>query len=381
MEGIYLRTPKAFTKERRIKRNQLGTAILVFGSMWSFSGKGNICFASIGLGPDDEENPKIGKATICSRSGLSKNTVVKYKKLLAQLGWIQVRREGGTKNDTIHLFETPQTILEKVIPNNNDSNAEKIGSLVFNENALGIKNPNCMNEDSCSVPKGVGFTVQNSSKHNINKINNTKHENFQIETKRINSIWTEFLVWAGKRLSKTSYENLKELKIKFENERLYIIGEINDSLKMIVSKYFNEEAKLKTEIKFVKEELQEKEQNFNSSKKSDQKSNQENQTQPNQESSMPVDQSENQDIKTFRDYISVDKVIHEFINHSSLKLNRPELEEIRKLRISYDLEKIVIYDPLPERLKNHIRDYFYSHPQRVIALQFEEGKNKFHVAA
>ncbi|EKR25391.1 winged helix-turn-helix DNA-binding protein [Leptospira interrogans serovar Bataviae str. L1111] len=193
--------------------------------------------------------------------------------------------------------------------------------------------------------------------------------------------WEGFLVWAKERLSKTSYENLKELRIKFENERLYIIGEINDSLKMIVSKYFNEEAKFKTEIKFVKEELQEKEQNFNSSKKLDQKSNQENQTQPNQESSISVDQSENQDFKTFRDYISIDKVIHEFMSHSSLKLNRPDLEEIRKLRISYDLEKIVIYDPLPERLKNHIRDYFYSHPQRVIALQFEEGKNKFHVAA
>ncbi|WP_025179964.1 hypothetical protein, partial [Leptospira interrogans] len=193
--------------------------------------------------------------------------------------------------------------------------------------------------------------------------------------------WEGFLVWAKERLSKTSYENLKELKIKFENERLYIIGDTNDSLKMIVSKYFNEEAKLKTEIKFVKEEkLQEKEQNFNSNKKLD-PSNQENQTQPNQESSISVDQSEDQDFKTFRDYISVDKVIHEFMSHSSLKLNRPDLEEIRKLRISYDLEKIVIYDPLPERLKNHIRDYFYSHPQRVIALQFEECKNKFNVAA
>ncbi|UNE66459.1 DNA-binding protein [Leptospira interrogans] len=193
--------------------------------------------------------------------------------------------------------------------------------------------------------------------------------------------WEGFLVWAKERLSKTSYENLKELKIKFENEGLYIIGDTNDSLKMIVSKYFNEEVKLKTEIKFVKEEeLQEKEQNFNSSKKSN-PSNQDNQTQPNQEPSISVDQSENQDIKTFSDYISVDKVIHEFMSHSSLKLNRPELEEIRKLRISYDLEKIVIYDPLPERLKNHIRDYFYSHPQRMIALQFEECKNKFNVAA
>ncbi|ULG86473.1 DNA-binding protein (plasmid) [Leptospira interrogans] len=190
--------------------------------------------------------------------------------------------------------------------------------------------------------------------------------------------WEGFLVWAKERLSKTSNESLKQLRVKFENERLYIIGEINDSLKMIVSKYFNEEVKLKTEIKFVKEEeLQEKEQNFNSNKKSN-PSNQENQTQPNQESSIPVDQ-EDQEIKRFPDYMPVDKVIHEFMSHSSLKLNRPDLEEIRKLRISYDLEKIVIYDSPPERLKNHIRDYFYSHPQRVIALQF--CKNKFNVAA
>ncbi|WP_078131478.1 hypothetical protein, partial [Leptospira kirschneri] len=59
---------------------------------------------------------------------------------------------------------------------------------------------------------------------------------------------------------------------------------------------------------------------------------------------------------------------------------RPDLEIIRNLKIRYDLEKIVIYDSLPERLKNHIREYFYNHPQRrIIALQFEE--NKFHVAA
>ncbi|EMO53191.1 hypothetical protein LEP1GSC172_4030 [Leptospira noguchii] len=77
--------------------------------------------------------------------------------------------------------------------------------------------------------------------------------------------------------------------------------------------------------------------------------------------------------------MSVDKVIHEFMSHSTLKLDRPDLEIIRNLKISYDLEKIVIFDSPPERLKNHIRDYFYSHPQRVIALQFEE--NKFHVAA
>ncbi|WP_061209511.1 hypothetical protein [Leptospira borgpetersenii] len=197
--------------------------------------------------------------------------------------------------------------------------------------------------------------------------------------------WEGFLVWAGKRLTQSSYESLKKLKIKFENEELGIVGEIDDSLKMIVSKYFKEEARLKTEVKFVKEETQENDQNIESSSmKSDPKSNKENQihiTEPNQEISIPVVQSENQEVKHFRDYISVDKVIREFISHSSLKLDRPDLEILRKLRIRYDLEKIVIYDPLPERLKNHIRDYFYSHPQRIIALQFEECKNKFNVAA
>ncbi|EMK26296.1 DNA-binding protein [Leptospira kirschneri] len=194
--------------------------------------------------------------------------------------------------------------------------------------------------------------------------------------------WEGFLVWAKERLSKTSYENLKGLRIKFENEELSIVGEINDSLKMIVTKYFREEGKLKTEVKFVKEETQENKKNFNSSKKLDPKSNKDNQTQPNQESSMPVNQVdhlENQNFNYFRDYMSVDKVIHGFMNYSSLKLNRPDLEIIRNLKIRYDLEKIVIYDPLPERLKNHIRDYFYNHPQRVISLQFEE--NKFYVAA
>ncbi|UML83155.1 DNA-binding protein (plasmid) [Leptospira interrogans] len=191
--------------------------------------------------------------------------------------------------------------------------------------------------------------------------------------------WEGFLVWAKERLSKTSYENLKGLRIKFENEELSIVGEINDSLKMIVTKYFNEEAKLKTEIKFVKVEMQENEKNFNSSKTLDPKSNKENQTQPSQKISILDNHLENKNFNYFRDYMSVDKVIHEFMNYSSLKLDRPDLEIIRNLKIRYDLEKIVIYDPLPEKLKNHIRDYFYSHPQRVIALQFEE--NKFYVAA
>ncbi|WP_061248908.1 hypothetical protein, partial [Leptospira noguchii] len=206
--------------------------------------------------------------------------------------------------------------------------------------------------------------------------NQTKNEN--------EPTWEGFLVWAKDRLSKSSIQSLKQLRVKFENEELSIVGGIDDFLKVIITKYFKEETKLKTEVKFVKEEeTQESEKSLNNSiKKSDQKSNEENQahiTELNEEISIPVDQSANQDFKHFRDYMSVDKVISEFITYSSIKLDRPDLEIIRNLKIRYDLEKIVIFDSLPERLKNHIREYFYSHSQRVIALQFEE--NKFYVAA
>ncbi|WP_061248987.1 hypothetical protein, partial [Leptospira noguchii] len=205
--------------------------------------------------------------------------------------------------------------------------------------------------------------------------NQTKNEN--------EPTWEGFLVWAKERLSKSSIQSLKQLRVQFENEELSIVGGIDDFLKVIITKYFKEETKLKAEIKFVKEETQEKEKSLNNSiKKTDQNSNEENQThitELNEEISIPVDQSANQDFKHFRDYMPVDKVIHEFMTYSSIKLDRPDLEIIRNLKIRYELEKIVIFDSLPERLKNHIREYFYSHPQRVIALQFEE--NKFYVAA
>ncbi|UOG58964.1 winged helix-turn-helix transcriptional regulator [Leptospira noguchii] len=222
-----------------------------------------------------------------------------------------------------------------------------------------------------------------SIKENKEEIKNGSRINDQ--TKNENEpTWEGFLVWAKERLSKSSIQSLKQLRVQFENEELSIVGGIDDFLKIIITKYFKEEAKLKTEVKFVKEEeMQENEKSIhNSIKKTDQKSNEENQThitELNEEISIPVDQSANQDFKHFRDYMSVDKVIHEFMSHSTQTLDRPDLEIIRNLKIRYDLEKIVIFDSPPEKLKNHIRDYFYSHPQRVIALQFEE--NKFYVAA
>ncbi|EKR71806.1 hypothetical protein LEP1GSC041_0623, partial [Leptospira noguchii str. 2006001870] len=80
--------------------------------------------------------------------------------------------------------------------------------------------------------------------------NQTKNEN--------EPTWEGFLVWAGKRLSKSSIQSLKQLRVQFENEELSIVGGIDDFLKIIITKYFKEETKLKTEIKFVKEAKEKK---------------------------------------------------------------------------------------------------------------------------
>ncbi len=96
--------------------------------------------------------------------------------------------------------------------------------------------------------------------------------------------------------------------------------------------------------------------------------------------SNPTVQFESQEHRNFCDFMK-EQSISRFLNHSSIKLNRPDLEIIRKIRISYDsdLEKIVVYDSLPEKLKNHIREFFYYHTERVIAIEFAECK--FHMAA
>ncbi|BDA80957.1 hypothetical protein LPTSP3_g38870 (plasmid) [Leptospira kobayashii] len=81
----------------------------VYGSLWSFSGSGNQCYPSVGNSQSDEGE------TICKRSGLGKNTVIKAKKKLIALGYISVKRNGQGKNDTYTLYETPQLLSDSQI--------------------------------------------------------------------------------------------------------------------------------------------------------------------------------------------------------------------------------------------------------------------------
>ncbi|EMO25861.1 hypothetical protein LEP1GSC170_2241 [Leptospira interrogans serovar Bataviae str. HAI135] len=220
-------------------------------------------------------------------------------------------------------------------------------------------------------------------KTKVESLNN--NENPSIISGLKEPTWEGFKIWYSKRLPRTSIETLNKLKYTLEDSKLSILDDLSDSLKRIVRKYFNEEITTPITVFFSESEGEEKSKenpefpivepelggrNEFKIKES---------TQRISKSIFQPEKQKESNFKHFRDYMSVDKVIYEFMTYSSIKLDRPDLEIIRNLRIRYDLEKIVIFDSPPERLKNHIRDYFYSHPQRVIALQFEE--NKFYVAA
>ncbi|UOG55093.1 hypothetical protein [Leptospira noguchii] len=220
-------------------------------------------------------------------------------------------------------------------------------------------------------------------KTKIESLNNNENSSMGSELKE--PTWEGFKIWYSKRLPRTSIETLNKLKYTLEDSKLSILDELSDSLKRIVRKYFNEEITTPITVFFSESEGEEKSKenpefpivepelggrNEFKIKES---------TQKISKSIFQPEKQKESNFKHFRDYMSVDKVIHEFMSHSTLTLDRKDLEIIRNLKIRYDLEKIVIFDSPPERLKNHIRDYFYSLPQRVIALQFEE--NKFYVAA
>lgn len=203
--------------------------------------------------------------------------------------------------------------------------------------------------------------------------------------------WEGFTAWYRERLTRTSIETLDKLNFTFEDSQLTILDDLSDSLKMVIRKYFNEEVLVPVEIFFreTKQNERSKEENPKLATVPDQGSvveeGERNEKDvsipgPSREISKPTVQFESQEHRNFCDFMK-EQSISKFLNHSSIKLNRPDLEIIRKIRISYDsdLEKIVVYDSLPEKLKNHIREFFYYHTERVIAIEFAECK--FHMAA
>ncbi|EMK02919.1 DNA-binding helix-turn-helix protein [Leptospira kirschneri] len=228
MDGIHLRVPAAFLRDKRIKANQRGIALAVLGAMWSFTGRGNICYASIGLGPDDEDEKKskIKKATLCSRAALSKNTVVKYKKLLMQLGWITVKREGRGLNDTITLHEIAQVQTRNQNPTNCDPEDKNTGVEVF-------QNPTTNGCETSGVHQDMRSHVQNCT-----------------DTIKTIDEWNKFMDWSKERITLTSYKTLENTEVSLNSNQLLVYSPVSESLSIIISKYFSEEIENKIDVKF-----------------------------------------------------------------------------------------------------------------------------------
>ncbi|TGM04824.1 helix-turn-helix domain-containing protein [Leptospira barantonii] len=237
-DRIYLPIPRSFSREKRIKRSQFANALLLMGAIRSFAGMDGICFASIGFGPDDEVNPKILKPTLCSRSGLTKNTVVKYKKLLAELGWIQVKREGGQKNDSIKPFWEARPVVQNPTLIPCDSNPEKNNT---NELDLGNINPNTMESESSIPTVGEGFEVQNPINKNVHKIDEAYETKNQPAQPEIEIAWKDFLKWCERsRIPFSTLKNLYSLKVVFDENKIQIASVVTKSAHIYITRYFAE---------------------------------------------------------------------------------------------------------------------------------------------
>ncbi|EMO20656.1 DNA-binding helix-turn-helix protein [Leptospira santarosai str. HAI134] len=92
--------------------------------------------------------------------------------------------------------------------------------------------------------KASSITENKEEIKNDNKINQqSKHES--------EPTWEGFLIWAGKRLTKSSFETLKQIEVKLENEEIRVLEEIPESLHVIVEKYFTEEVSKSIPVKFT----------------------------------------------------------------------------------------------------------------------------------
>ncbi|EMJ59824.1 hypothetical protein [Leptospira sp. P2653] len=199
--------------------------------------------------------------------------------------------------------------------------------------------------------------------------------------------WGKFLNYADEVLSKSSRGVLHKLKVKSDGKTLNLLDEVSDSLLLVISKYFQEQLKLPLIVQIQKIKFKEE--------KSENSSSETNQT--NVELVCEQTQLEGEIVKNtvgtkpkfnpeiqyeyFRNIRFRDESIRGFLDYSSLKLNRPDLEILRNVRIHYDFEKITFFDPIPEKLKNHIREYFYHKTKSVIAPVFMENRIHFHSAA
>lgn len=80
--------------------------------------------------------------------------------------------------------------------------------------------------------------IKSLCKKRVQSLHSTKiNQNFDY----VQSNWTDFLLWASKKLSKSSYTLLSNINPKFNGEIIYIEENVPEILKQIIQKYFTEQ--------------------------------------------------------------------------------------------------------------------------------------------
>ncbi|WP_042678355.1 hypothetical protein [Leptospira weilii] len=320
-------------------------------------------------------NKEIGKYV-----DLAETTVSKYIREFRREGiLIQVSFRG-----TYRILRICDELYEAILQEKN-RNLERYGSKKAPDS-----NPSQSGKGSTEGKKSLGQRYQNAPYHESSSCCTSLETSVPTYVPAIfdetGVEWKKLLNYTDDVLSKSSREVLHKLKVKSDGKTLNLLDEVSDSLLRVISKYFQEELKLPLIVQIQKIKLKEESENSNSEP-----------NQTNVELVCEQKQLEREIVKNtagkklefdpeiqyeyFHNIRFRDESIRGFLDYSSLKLNRPDLEILRNVRIHYDFEKITFFDPIPEKLKNHIREYFYYKTKSVIAPVFMENRIHFHSAA
>lgn len=236
---IYVRTVK---KEKNVEENYVGEFIprAVINTKLSRGLRdllAKITLLDIAGRCEGRNGCYAGNEYLATCLGMATTTVAKYISRLRKAGYIeQVSFDGRVRviQSTLHnavVMERAQYKISKTALANNPSQSRTNGQ------DRGVQQGRAAWDN-----RSVAVRTKEESKKTLN-----------VSAEKIKSepTWNGFLDWAEERLTRSSNDILKNLKIDFKVNELRLLEPVTNSLSMIILKYFTEEVKKPISVKFV----------------------------------------------------------------------------------------------------------------------------------
>nr|WP_025180666.1 helix-turn-helix domain-containing protein [Leptospira interrogans] len=179
-----------------------------------------------------------GNEYLATCLGIATTTVAKYISRLRKAGYIeQVSFDGRVRviRSTLHdavVNERAQYKISKTALANNPSQPRTNGQ------DRGVQQGRAAWDN-----RSVAVRTKEENKKTLNVSGPQKN--------KFEPTWDGFLDWAEERLTRSSKDILKNIKIDFNASELKLLEPVTDSLSMIILKYFTEEVKKPISVKFV----------------------------------------------------------------------------------------------------------------------------------